>query len=251
MVNLFFGISVFICFFCLSYYFLIIAYAGFGASFSGFWLFTGLISLAAGVLFWNLLHTETEIPGLILWFVGGSIALFGMFFLIIMGKLLSHSHKKGMPNLDYIIILGAQVRGQRITKSLKKRLDQGITYLTYNQNTIVIVSGGQGKGEEISEAAAMQKYLVQQQIPECRILMEAKSRNTYENIYFSNQLLSPNTSVGIVTNGFHIYRATHLAKKQGLLKVSGIAAPTDKVLALNYYIREVFGVIKDKLYKNM
>lgn len=62
--------------------------------------------------------------------------------------------------LDVIIVLGAQVRGKKITNSLKRRLDRGVAYLKENPETRVVVSGGQGKGEDVTEAFAMAQYLV-------------------------------------------------------------------------------------------
>ena len=63
-------------------------------------------------------------------------------------------------NMKYIIILGAQIRGKRVTEALKRRLDRGIRYLNENPETIVIVSGGRGKGEDITEAEAMAKKVL-------------------------------------------------------------------------------------------
>ena len=84
--------------------------------------------------------------------------------------------------LDFIIVLGAQVRGKKITNSLKRRLDKGAEYLKENPKTRVIVSGGQGKGEDVTEAFAMAQYLVSHGVDGERIFLEEKSRNTYENL---------------------------------------------------------------------
>ena len=70
---------------------------------------------------------------------------------------------------QWIIILGAQVRGRKITDSLKRRLDAAIHYLEENERTMVVVSGGRGPGEDISEADAMEQYLIEQGVAENRI----------------------------------------------------------------------------------
>ena len=87
--------------------------------------------------------------------------------------------------LSTIIILGACVKGKKITGALQKRLDKGVEYLLAHDNTKVIVSGGQGKGEEVTEAFAMKSYLVDKGIDEKRIIMEEKSRSTEENLKYS------------------------------------------------------------------
>ena len=109
---------------------------------------------------------------------------------------------------QWIIILGAQVRGRKITDSLKRRLDAAIHYLEENERTMVVVSGGRGPGEDISEADAMEQYLIEQGVAENRIRKEDQSVSTRENLSFSRRFIDPkHETVGIVTNNFHSYRA--------------------------------------------
>jgi uncharacterized SAM-binding protein YcdF (DUF218 family) len=183
---------------------------------------------------------------LILFTIGFSV------FLLVEGTIIYHANQKADPDLDYLIILGAQVRGTRITKTLQKRLDTAATYLQENPRTIAIVSGGRGRGEDISEAEAMRRYLMEQGIDALRIKMEDSSTNTNENIRYSKKIIQDeNAKVAVVTNGFHIYRAIKIAQKQGFNEIQGLAAPSDSRLFINYYVREVFGVIKEKLAGNI
>lgn len=145
------------------------------------------------------------------------------------------------PNLAYIIVLGAQIRGTVVTNSLERRLVKTMEYLDENPRTIVIVSGGQGKEEDISEAEAMMLYLKDHGIDENRILMESESTSTEENLRFSARLIAEQSEpVGIVTNNFHMYRALRTAKKLGYGSVEGISASSNPVLFLNYMVREFF-----------
>lgn len=89
----------------------------------------------------------------------------------------------------WIIVLGAQVRGRKITDSLKRRLDCALAYLTEHPDVHVIVSGGQGKGEEVTEAYAMAQYLENAGIDSGRIVQEDASVNTLENLKFSGKLI--------------------------------------------------------------
>jgi uncharacterized SAM-binding protein YcdF (DUF218 family) len=116
---------------------------------------------------------------------------------------------------------------------------------------VAIVSGGKGSKEAITEAEAMHLYLMTKGIQPTRIIQEDKSTNTKENIHFSKAFLKDNATVAIVTNGFHIFRATSIAKKQGITLVQGLAAPTDLLLSINYYVREAVGVLKDKVFGNL
>lgn len=149
-------------------------------------------------------------------------------------------------NCEYVIVLGCQIRGDRITRSLKRRLDSAYDYACINTECKIIVSGGQGRGENKTEALAMYEYLCERGIDSDRIIMEDKSTDTNENMKYSVQYISDFSSpVGIATNNFHIFRSKLLAKGQGLTHVSGIASGSDDVLFVNYMVREAIGIVKD------
>lgn len=98
----------------------------------------------------------------------------------------------------------------------------------------------------------MYDYLVERGIAPDRILKEDQSRNTSQNIDYSSTFLDKEKdSVGIVTNNFHIFRATHIAKKNGYKYVCGIAAPSELLLQGNNMLREFAGVMKDFLVGNL
>ena len=82
-------------------------------------------------------------------------------FLTILGLILSKMNVKPVNNLDYIIVLGAQVKESGPSVVLKYRLDRAVSYLKENHNTLVIVSGGQGVNEPATEASVMRKYLIE------------------------------------------------------------------------------------------
>lgn len=250
-MNYLFWFVFFISILSLFYCGLITVYAGFGTTFSGFWLVAGIVGLliSAGIRF-MLEHDVIIVPGFC--FLIYAIIILGIgFFVIIEGTLIYHANSQADLGINYIIILGAQVRGTKITRALRKRLDTAYLYLSNNRATTAIVSGGKGDREAITEAEAMSKYLIDKGIEPSQIIKEDRSRNTFENILYSKPLLRGNSTVAIVTNGFHMFRALSLAKKQGLLQVQGISAPTDKILAVNYYVREAIGVMKDKLLGNI
>ena len=151
-------------------------------------------------------------------------------------------------DLDYIIVLGAQIYESGPSAVLQYRLDAAKEYLQENENTVCIVSGGQGYNEPYAEAIGMQKYLVSCGVPEDRILLEEKAENTEQNIRYSLPFFDPEeNTVGIVTNDFHVYRGTMIAKKAGIRHVSGIAAGSNPLYLPNNMLREFFGVVKDTL----
>lgn len=159
---------------------------------------------------------------------------------------------KGKKNLDYIIVLGAQVREDGPSVVLKYRLDKAIGYLNENPDTICIVSGGRGVNEPFSEAEGMSDYLLENRIDKNRILLEDKSINTVENIVNSKALMKDAyNGIGVVTNNFHVFRAVQIAKAQGLESVCGIAADSNILYLPNNVLRECCGILKDWVMNNL
>ncbi|MGL5716828.1 MAG: YdcF family protein, partial [Paraclostridium sp.] len=121
--------------------------------------------------------------------------------------------------LDYMIVLGAGLDGYNVGKTLKSRLDKAIEYYALNQDVKIIVTGGQGKDEVISEAEAMYKYLISKDIPKDSIIKEDKATTTLENMIFSKEILEQrgdeDKKVLIVTNEFHLTRSMLIAKILG------------------------------------
>ncbi|MBO4696723.1 MAG: YdcF family protein [Lachnospiraceae bacterium] len=155
-------------------------------------------------------------------------------------------------DVDVLIILGAQVKEDRPSLVLGYRLDKAIEYLNEHPDIVCIVSGGQGPNEPFSEAEGMYRYLTEHGIAPERIIKEERSANTIQNIAFSKKLIPEGAErVGILTNNFHIYRATAIAKKQGIKGAVGIVAPSKKEYLPTNLFREFFGVLKDFLLGNM
>lgn len=148
-------------------------------------------------------------------------------------------------NADYVIVLGAKVNGTRPSRVLRQRLDTAIEYAEQNSDSEIIVTGGKGTDEDISEAEAMKNYLVKKGISGDRIITENKAADTGENLEFSKDIIGDtDKSIVIVTSDFHMYRAVKIAEQAGFTRISGLPARTDAGLVPNYYVREAFGVIK-------
>ncbi|MCM1123402.1 MAG: YdcF family protein [Eubacterium sp.] len=176
----------------------------------------------------------------------------GVLFVIVEGCILSRFHDHGKENLDYIIVLGAQMKPAGPSAALKFRLDAAYDYLIDNEDTVCIVSGGQGSNEPCTEAEGMYQYLTQKGIAPERILLEDKSTDTSENIAYSMALIGRgDVSVGIVTNNFHVFRGVHLAKAAGFQEVCGISARSNVYFQLNNMVREFFGIMKDLACGNL
>lgn len=223
---------------CILYYLLIVLHTrNWKATFSRFWIILGVMQFVVGFGVDNMKKTM-YLP------IQIGCAVLILFFFVVIVVILSAMIPDTFEELPMIIILGACVKGKTITGALQKRLDKGLNYLLANENTKVIVSGGKGNGEEVTEAFAMKKYLEDKGISSERIIMEELSHSTEENLKYSLfYIKNANEKVGIVTNNFHIYRSIKLAKRIGYKNVVGIGAGVDPVLFLNYLVREFFAVV--------
>ena len=148
------------------------------------------------------------------------------------------------------VVLGCRVYGERASLSLVERLEAAYTYLEENPDAGCVVSGGQGPGENISEAECMYRWLVAKGIDGDRIYKEDESTSTEENISFSKEVIEENNlnkEIAIVTSEYHSYRATVIAEKNGL---SYGTAPGKTAIWLfpTYYIRELYAILAEWIF---
>ncbi len=183
---------------------------------------------------------------IILFFIllGSSILIF---FLTIM---ISHGQKNDTTYKEKIVlVLGSGIDGTVPTPMLKERLEKALNYYHKNPKAMIIVSGGQGKGEDIPEAKAMATYLIQGGVPEALIFEENKSKNTLENIFFSKKIIEKiapqkqDIKVVIITTDFHTFRAKSIAKDYGI-EISTLSAPIPFYLRIGTYLREIISITK-------
>lgn len=151
------------------------------------------------------------------------------------------------PERDYLIVLGAAVHGTGPSLSLTHRLQGALDYLLEYEDTVAIVSGGQGSGEEITESRCMKTWLIENGIDENRIIEESRSTSTMENLSFSKDIILSRgdnlDSVAVVSSPYHLYRAKYMAGELGFKNVAGVAGRYGyPVYTLGMFIREAFGV---------
>lgn len=155
---------------------------------------------------------------------------------------------------DYALVLGCAVFGERVPPLLASRIDRAIAFMKKQEEAtgkrpLLVLSGGQGPGESVSEAEAMRRYAVNKGVPEDGILLEDRSRNTYENFTFSKALLFkrfPAPKGVFSTTSFHVFRSELLSARTGL-KAAGLSARTKWYFTPNAFIREIVAFMK--IYK--
>ncbi|WP_431683262.1 YdcF family protein [Kitasatospora sp. KL5] len=136
-------------------------------------------------------------------------------------------------DVDFVLALGAGLdEGDRVSPLLAARLDLALALCTaqaeHGPPPVLVVSGGKGGDEQLSEAEAMARYAAEQGHPADAVLREDRSRNTEENLRFSNLLMReqrPEYRCTVVTSNFHVLR-TALAARHAGVPGRVVGAPT-------------------------
>lgn len=186
-----------------------------------------------------------KIPGRVLIIAAAIFLAAGFIYVGILSVKMYKAQKNAPQDTELIVVLGCQVRGERPSRMLRRRLDVAYDAMEKHPNAICVVSGGQGSGENISEAEAMKRYLVEKGADESRIIMENKSTSTFENIKFTFEItdkLGCGRDITIVTDGFHQYRASLIAKQEGAEEVTAYSSSTEARFLPTYWVREWLGL---------
>ena len=172
----------------------------------------------------------------------------GLLAAAITGTVIGHA-SLGSPETacDYIVVLGCGVNGTEPSLSLQNRIDGAYAYLTAHPNAVCVVSGGQGPGEDMTEAACMKRELVEMGIDPDRIWEEGQSTSTKENLEFSLAVIEEKAGyrpavIGIVSSEYHLYRAGLMAGDLGVSSVGIPGKTTWFTLWANYHMREIVAV---------
>lgn len=165
--------------------------------------------------------------------------------------------KNNKTNSDYILVLGAGLtNGKYPSLTLKARLDSAVEVFNMMGKTKkIVVSGGRGSNEDISEAEAMKNYLLYCDIPEYMIILEDESRTTSENFKFSKEKIEKDSGksiedlrIKIVTTDFHSLRSKILAGKCNYGEVNNYSSKSVWYLVPISYFRESLALVKSIIF---
>ena len=161
------------------------------------------------------------------------------------------------PDKDFLIILGCGIRKDGTpTPLLCGRIDRALTFAEKQKartgkEPVFVTSGGQGPDEVISESAAMKRYLMQQGVPEERIIEEDRSTDTAENMRFSKEKIlarDPDGKIAFSTTNYHVFRSGLYARRVKMRAV-GMGAKTKWYFWPNAAVREFVGLLTEHRLK--
>ena len=170
-----------------------------------------------------------------------------VYFCIVEVPIIKNARTDEDAERPYLVVLGAAVHGDDASLSLVHRLRGVLDYMEQYPDCVAIVSGGQGKGENMTEAKCMYDWLTAHGIEGSRIIMEDRATSTAENLAFSFDIIrslgvEPDGNTAILSSPYHLFRAKSMARSMGV-EAAGVAGHWDyPILTINYFIREAFGV---------
>ncbi len=204
----------------------------------------GVLALLYAILFRGMNRLLDNRAGTVV----KALVLLGFCFVFFISALITVSGRSDTVRYDEaaLIVLGAGLRGETPSRVLRYRLDKAVQYHKMNPEAYLVVSGGRGPYESITEAEGMRRYLVGQGVAEEKIVCEERATSTYENFLYSKELLDKLLEkpykTAFVTNQFHVYRAGRIAQKAGL-HPARLAAKSDWITILPDYLRECSAVM--------
>jgi uncharacterized SAM-binding protein YcdF (DUF218 family) len=154
------------------------------------------------------------------------------------------------PNPDKdctVIVLGCQVRNGVPSRMFVQRLTAALNFMDENEAVMCVTTGGYGQNQPVSEAEVGRNWLIGNDVKESRIFLENSSTNTFENLTLARDIILQEglpQDVVIVSDGFHLWRATMTAEDLfGAVYV--ISARTPITAIPTYWVREWFALTRD------
>ena len=179
--------------------------------------------------------------------------------------ILSGAHGAKDPECEYVLVLGAGVNGTVPSRALSERLQAAYDYMERYPDAQCIVSGGQGRGESITEALCMYTWLTQRGLAPERIWMEDRATSTEENISFTLELIEEKTGsrptpwplfpVSTICTGRALWRRIRVSPCWESLPPHTPFSPGFIIISVNcsgpgitYYLDKNTGGFYDELY---
>lgn len=213
-----------------------------------------LCVLAAILAFYGFMVRRGTKAARVLSILGAfAIALGLALFTVAEVPVLGAAHGDDDADAPYLIVMGAAVHGTTPSLSMVERTEAALAWLEAHPDGVAVVSGGQGPGEDMTEAAAMTEYLTARGVDPARIWQEPEAASSCENILFSLRVIAdhggdPAGRVALCSSEYHLCRMRYMAERLGCDPVLAAARTGHGSLRVNYFIREAFAMWKCWLF---
>lgn len=130
--------------------------------------------------------------------------------------------------VENVCVLGLAIDGDEMRPDLINRLDRAVEYRDAHPDVRFITTGGNSEDPYYSEAEQMARYLEEHGFGKesGMLVTETQARTTVENFMYTSEIVDKTQPLGVITSDTHMFRATHIAKKQGYTALIKIPAKT-------------------------
>ncbi|WP_411677322.1 YdcF family protein [Caproicibacter sp.] len=142
----------------------------------------------------------------------------GLLWAAVLTGLMVSGATSAPPETATVLVLGSKVSGNVPSADLRERIEAAANYLNAHPAAVCVACGGQGRGENRTEAEVIRQGLVSRGVDASRVFLEDRSTSTQENISNAQKIIGQNAlnrGLAIVTDEYHEYRACSIARGLG------------------------------------
>lgn len=132
-----------------------------------------------------------------------------------------HRDVADVPERDVALVLGASVRGQRLSAMLEDRVASAVD-LYHAGKVRKLLMSGDNSSRYYDEVTAMRNHAIRLGVPPDDVVRDFAGFRTFDSVYRARDLWGVR-SMAIVTQEFHLPRAVYLANRLGVDAVGLVA----------------------------
>lgn len=185
----------------------------------------------------------------------GLIILALIYYVWLIVKIYNQINIDEAQKAEAVVVLGASQWNNQPSPVLKARLDYALSLYNQGLSSKIILTGGVGKGEIISESQIGKDYLIEKGVDSQNIFIEEKGHTSWQSLNQVAQILKEHNlnSIILVSDGFHMMRLNKMAKDLGIQAYGSrvIESPISKskITEFKYIVREVWVYILYLLFE--
>jgi uncharacterized SAM-binding protein YcdF (DUF218 family) len=158
------------------------------------------------------------------------VLVLGVLWLVSLAAVVRAARRDTAARSDAIVVLGAAQYDGHPSPVLRARLDHAAALFRRHLAPLVIVTGGVGTGDTVSEAVVGRRYLVAAGLPADAVVAESAGRTSAASVRAAARRVRERGGdrAVFVSDGFHLLRLGFLARRLGL-QAFGSPAPRSPI----------------------
>ena len=157
----------------------------------------------------------------------GTVAVAAVLWLGSVGAVLAWALEDDARKADAIVVMGAAQYQGKPSPVLRGRLDHALALWQRGLAPLILLTGGIGSGDTVSEAAVSRVYIMSHGVPDTSILSENEGRTSAQSLHSAVDLLHARglSTAIVVSDPFHMLRLEILGRRYGIDPFTSPALP--------------------------